>query len=178
MFLKRALRGVLLASVCIAAAVATATPASAVTIKPAVITYQFVAVNSAKCLDVVGGSLSDGARVQQWTCNGNLQQQWTLSNTGMLNKFYVKNVKSGKCLDVKSASVADGAVIQQFTCNSSLQQIWRFDLAPSGLYVRLRPMHSDKCLDVTGGPGATGNGVLLQQWTCLASLPTNQQFIY
>jgi hypothetical protein len=35
---------------------------------------------------------------------------------------------------------------------------------------------SQKCLDVTGGPGAVGNGVLIQMWDCLPGFPTNQQW--
>ncbi len=37
-------------------------------------------------------------------------------------------------------------------------------------------VHSDKCLDVTGGTGATRNGTPIQQYDCLGSTQTNQQW--
>jgi hypothetical protein len=40
--------------------------------------YKIVALNSGKCLDVDGISLSDGAAVQQWSCWGGDNQSWQL----------------------------------------------------------------------------------------------------
>ena len=40
--------------------------------------YELVARHSGKCLDVSGVSMDDGAPVIQWTCNGGLNQRWTL----------------------------------------------------------------------------------------------------
>ena len=40
--------------------------------------YKIVALNSGKCLDVDGISLSDGAPVQQWSCWGGDNQSWQL----------------------------------------------------------------------------------------------------
>ncbi|MET9600874.1 RICIN domain-containing protein [Streptomyces sp. NPDC006459] len=37
-------------------------------------------------------------------------------------------------------------------------------------------VHSGKCLDVAGGTGATGDGVNVQQWSCLGSGQTNQRW--
>ena len=42
------------------------------------ILVRVVSVYSNKCLDVTGGSLSAGALVQQWGCNGNRQQDFVL----------------------------------------------------------------------------------------------------
>ncbi len=44
---------------------------------------------------------------------------------------------------------------------------------PTG-YVNVVSKNSGKCLDITGGPSATANGILVQQWTCLNG--TNQAF--
>ncbi|GAB3937366.1 hypothetical protein GCM10027614_15470 [Micromonospora vulcania] len=38
----------------------------------------------------------------------------------------------------------------------------------------IRAAHSQKCLDVMGGPAATGNGILIQQFDCLGAAQTNQ----
>lgn len=40
----------------------------------------------------------------------------------------------------------------------------------------IRAAHSKKCLDVTGGVGALGDGVPVQQWQCLGPGQTNQQW--
>jgi hypothetical protein len=40
----------------------------------------------------------------------------------------------------------------------------------------IRAVHSGKCLDVAGGPGATGNGVRVEQFRCLGAAQTNQHW--
>lgn len=42
--------------------------------------------------------------------------------------------------------------------------------------ITIRAVHSRKCLDVTGGVGALGDGVRVQQWQCLGTAQTNQQW--
>jgi hypothetical protein len=90
---------------------------------------------------------------------------------------------SGRCLDVigGTGATGNGVGIQQYDCLGSAQtnQIWNgFNEIYAGgyYYYNLVAAHSSKCLDVTGGTGATGNGVLLQQHTCLGSGQTNQQW--
>ncbi len=41
-------------------------------------TYHFVNLNSGKCLDVPGASTADGARLEQFTCNGSAAQSFSL----------------------------------------------------------------------------------------------------
>ena len=36
-------------------------------------------VQSGLCLDVTGGSTTDGAKIELWSCSGQSNQQWTLS---------------------------------------------------------------------------------------------------
>ncbi|WP_173152752.1 RICIN domain-containing protein [Phytohabitans suffuscus] len=150
----------------IAAVTVTASPAAAqnyITIK---------ALHSGKCLDVVGGSTSDGARIQQWTCNLSTQQIWRTETVDGY-RFRLVNAKSGKCLDVQSASTADGAVVQQWTCTGAANQVFYNDSGQPNSY-RLRIRHSGKCLDVAGA--SFGDGARIQQWTCFSSYPKNQHF--
>ena len=42
------------------------------------VTYELVARSSGRCLDVTNISTSNGARIQQWTCHGGTNQQWSL----------------------------------------------------------------------------------------------------
>jgi hypothetical protein len=41
--------------------------------------YNLVPANDGLCLDVPGASLSSGNKIQQWLCNGGLNQQWALA---------------------------------------------------------------------------------------------------
>ena len=92
-------------------------------------------------------------------------------------------VHSGRCLDVVGGPPAtgNGVPIQQWDCLGSTQtnQIWNFQnetYAGGYYYYNLVAANSGKCLDVVGGPTATDNGVPIQQWDCLGSTQTNQQW--
>jgi hypothetical protein len=147
----------------------TAAPASAITTG---IYYSIRPVHSGLCMDVVDGSTGNGARIQQWTCNGSGQQAWKFVRSG--SYYRVENLRSGKCLDVRDGSGANGAALQQWTCNGSAQQKWWW-VGVGGGYYQLKVSHSFKCADVTAA--GTGNGVRFQQWSCFNSLPGNQKFM-
>jgi hypothetical protein len=124
--------------------------------------YLLTNVNSAKCADVEGGSLLDGANVLQWTCHGQTNQQWTAKDLGT-GYYELRNVNSGKCLDVFQASTADGANVDQWSCNGHSSQQWKFVAVSSGVY-ELRPRNSGKCLDVKGA--SLLDGANIQQYSC------------
>src|SRR5581483_6329426 len=84
-------------------------------------TFAMQASNSWMCVDVTGASTADGANVEQWTCNGQTNQQWLFRDTGG-GVFEVSSVNSGKCLDVDHASTANGANVLQWACHGSLNQ--------------------------------------------------------
>ncbi|MEW9700457.1 M6 family metalloprotease domain-containing protein [Paenibacillus sp. SI8] len=123
--------------------------------------YKLTALNSGKNLDVAGGSTADGANVQQWSNNGNLQQQWKVVDVG--NGYYkLISQSSGKVLDVAGGSTADGANVQQWTDNGNAQQKWKIVDVGSGYY-KLISQFSGKVLDVA--EGSTADGANVQQWT-------------
>ncbi|WP_081714120.1 RICIN domain-containing protein [Cystobacter fuscus] len=123
--------------------------------------YQVVALHSGKCMDVTGASLSDGARIIQWGCNGGNNQQFFLTpmNDGT---YTIKARHSGKCVDVSSASTEDGAAVIQWECHSGNNQ--RFYVQDWEGRYRLVAKHSGKCLDVSGA--STANGAYFIQWPC------------
>ena len=87
--------------------------------------YQLVSVRSAKVLDVNGFSTADGARIQQWTDQHTVNQQWKLRATG--DGYYeLVNRNSGKVLDVSGGSSADGAVLIQYRDTGGSNQRWTF----------------------------------------------------
>ncbi|MEU8981810.1 ricin-type beta-trefoil lectin domain protein [Streptomyces sp. NPDC048309] len=106
-----------------------------------------------KCLDVAGGSSTNGTAVQLYDCNGSTAQRWTVQADGSVQAL-------GKCLDVTSASTADGAQVQLYDCNGSGAQRWSYN-STTGDVVNTA---ANKCLDVTGNSSA--NGTRAQIWTC------------
>ncbi|MFD8259742.1 ricin-type beta-trefoil lectin domain protein [Streptomyces griseoluteus] len=106
-----------------------------------------------KCLDVAGGSGTNGTAVQLYDCNGSTAQQWTVAADGSVRAL-------GKCLDVVSASTANGAKVQLYDCNGTGAQRWSYNAA-TGDVVNTA---ADKCLDVTDSSSA--NGARAQIWSC------------
>jgi len=74
-----------------------------------------------KCLDVVGGSTTDGTKLQIWTCTSNNPNQ-QFSYTGDNRLSWTNH---GKCMDLNGGSLADGNRIQLWGCSAgSPNQIW------------------------------------------------------
>lgn len=142
-------------------------------------TFQIVVGHSGKCLDVAGAGIGLGTNVHQWECGSvaEMNQLWSVLPVGR-GTFQIVDANSGRCLEVSGGPSATqrGANVQIWDCLGPLStnQLWRFSSAPDGL-PRIVAAQSDKCLDVTGGTGATGNGVNVQQWDCLAG-QTNQSW--
>ncbi len=118
---------------------------------------------SGKCLDLFGSDTRDGAVVDIYTCDGGMNQNWTLDSSGQL-----VNAHSGKCLDVKAQSTSNGAVVQQWSCTGGGNQKWTYNQVTR----QLLGQQSGKCLDVNQGSTANGSRVVI--WSC--SSQTNQQW--
>ena len=123
--------------------------------------YKITAKHSGKVLDVEGGYTHDGANVQQWTDNGNPQQQWKVIDVGG-GYYKLIAMHSGKALDVEGGYTHDGANVQQWTDNGSSHQKWKIESTGDGYY-KLIAECSQKALDVSGG--FTDDGSNVQQWT-------------
>lgn len=123
--------------------------------------YKLTAQHSGKNLDVAGGSASDGANVQQWSDNGNTQQQWKVIDVGS-GYYKLISQSSGKALEVAGNSAADGANVQQWADNGGSNQKWKI-VDTGGGYYKLIAQVSGKALDVVGG--YTNDGANVQQWT-------------
>jgi lysophospholipase L1-like esterase len=108
---------------------------------------------STRCLDVSGGSTTDGAQALIWDCHGGTNQQWTRTDAGELRVF------GNRCLDVNANGSADGTKVQAWTCNGSTAQ--KFTTNANGTIVAAG---SGKCVDVNAN--GTANGTLVQLWQC------------
>jgi hypothetical protein len=77
--------------------------------------YEIRALHTDKCLDVAGGSWSNGAQIIQWDCWGGWNQQFKLNYVG--NGFYeLRAHHTDKCVDVYNGSGASGAGLIQWDC--------------------------------------------------------------
>jgi cytochrome c len=102
-----------------------------------------------KCLDIEYGSQADKARLVQWTCNNENNQninhlklnittggqQYELkvmhSNSGI---YRIRSVLTGKCLDIEGASMRDRAKVVLWECHEGANQKFRFTRdRPTGL---------------------------------------------
>lgn len=137
--------------------------------------YVVTARHSGKALDVAGGSLADGANVQQWSSNGTAAQSWKFEPTG--DGYYVIRSKaSGKALDVAAWGMNEGANVQQWTYSGGANQQWKLEDAGDGFY-RIRARHSGQYLDVAWASAADGANVAqvnyyastAQQWKLVGS---------
>ncbi|WP_055703320.1 RICIN domain-containing protein [Streptomyces silaceus] len=118
-------------------------------------------VKSEKCVDVADRSTADGARLVQWGCNGGVNQQYWLKDSGE-GRVRIMARHSGKCLTVDGGSSDDGAAVVQAGCDDSGRQEWK--VVGDGTGIRLTAAHSGKCLDLTNQ--STADGTALIQWTC------------
>lgn len=110
-----------------------------------------VVTKASKCLDVAGGSNTNGTPVQIWDCASVPAQNWAYQN-GKLTAL-------GKCLDLSQGGTANGTVAHIWDCANVPSQQWT-RTAHSQYY---NPP-SGKCLDTVGG--GTGNGTPTHIWDC------------
>ncbi|MGC4894688.1 RICIN domain-containing protein [Micromonospora sp. DT31] len=85
-------------------------------------TYLLVNAASGKCLDVNEASTDDGADVQQWSCNGQGNQQWKFQPAG--GAVLLVAVHSGRCAQVDDAGTEAGRQLEQAPCGGAPEQQW------------------------------------------------------
>jgi glucose/arabinose dehydrogenase/PKD repeat protein len=115
-----------------------------------------------KCLDISGAGTADGTKIQLYTCNSTVAQNW--SKSGQV----LRNPSSGKCLDVAGGATANGTKAQLWTCNGTAAQNW---VAQSD--GTLKNPQSGRCLDVSEVKSTDGQQIHI--WDCLGA--ANQKWI-
>jgi len=147
------------------AAIATAAATSLAAIGPAAAgTGAIHAVGASKCLDVPSASTTPGVQLQIWTCNGGVNQTWTLTSTGALTVY---SGSSQLCMDAYAHQTSPGTKVETWTCNGGTNQQWKVNSNGT-----ITGVQSGLCLDVTGA--STSNGALVELWTCNGG--SNQQW--
>lgn len=95
--------------------------------------WQLKINSTGKCVDVTGGSQSNGAWLQQWDClgAGQTNQIWNvIPIAGQAPWLAFRAVHSQKCADVTGPSGDNGVRIQQWDCHWGGNQQW--DMRPVG----------------------------------------------
>ncbi|WP_026923502.1 RICIN domain-containing protein [Glycomyces arizonensis] len=126
--------------------------------------------HSGLCLDDYDFGTEPGAEVRQWTCNGQDNQDWFLTDRGG-GYVAIRNSYSDLCLDDYDFGTEPGAEVRQWTCNGLDVQQWQVVDAGGG-YSRLVNRHSGLCLDNYNWGTAPGSEI--RQWTCNGQ--ANQQW--
>jgi microsomal dipeptidase-like Zn-dependent dipeptidase len=68
---------------------------------------EITAYHAGRCLDVDGQGTGDGARVQQYACNGGGNQRWQVRAVG--DRWEIAGMASGKCLQTGGDGAGSGA---------------------------------------------------------------------
>jgi hypothetical protein len=118
--------------------------------------------HSGKCADVTSQSLSEGALLKQYSCNGGGNQKFWFKATGD-GRVQLVARHSSLCLTETSGAV------EQRTCSTDSAQRWR--VTQSGDYVTLAG-NSGECLDVSNASSSDSAEIIT--YACTGG--TNEQF--
>jgi hypothetical protein len=136
--------------------------------------HRFTLSSNGLCLDVYGNSTASGAAVDQWTCNGQANQQIQyLPASGGFGELRVSS--SGLDVAVAGGSTTAGTpdIVQQAP-GSSPGGLWQPVQQSDGSY-SFRNQNSGLCLDGFGDNATPGQQ--LDQWACKNAPGTNQDFV-
>jgi hypothetical protein len=114
-----------------------------------------------KCIEVPGGSTTNGTDLDYNDCNGGTNQQWQVTSSGQ-----IIGANGGKCVDLPGFNTANQTDLQYYTCNGGANQSWM----PANMEIR---GFGNRCIDLTNNNNADGtglqyfdcNGTSAQKWT-------------
>jgi hypothetical protein len=135
--------------------------------------HRLVIANNSLCLDVYGNTSNAGAAIDQYTCNGQSNQQFQF--VPIANGYgEIQAQNSGQDVTVANSSTAQGTpdIVQQ-PVNGSAASLWLPQQQSDGSW-QFKNQNSGLCLDVYGNGSNTGQQ--LDQWPCKNAPGTNQDF--
>jgi hypothetical protein len=135
--------------------------------------HRLVVGNDSLCLDSYGNTSNAGAAIDQYTCNGQTNQQFQFVPTsGGYGELQVDN--SGQDVTVANSSTSQGVTdIVQEPVNGNAASQWLPTQQSDGSW-QFKNKNSGLCLDVYGA--GSNNGQQLDQWPCKNAPGTNQDF--
>ena len=129
------------------------------------------AADPSKVLDIEGGSLSDGARLQVYGTNMTQAQAFRFDYDEETGFYTITNEGSGKVLDAAGGSTSNGTRVQQYAPNGTLAQRWIVSRDGDGVRICSAAAPS-QVLDLTGR--SSSDGTKVQLWS--SSGGSNQLF--
>ena len=128
------------------------------------------ALNANYCLDVSGGSSSEGTRVALYVKNGTAAQKWAVYNASpdiqggrtVDDGVYFVKCKSDPSKALAVSGSGNGSNVQLSDADGASAQRFRFELGADGFYT-VTNLRSGKVLDVADGSVLPGSNV--QQWS-------------
>ena len=134
---------------------------------------QLVTAENSLCLDVSGNTGTSGAAIDQWTCNGQTNQEFQfVPVSGGYGELQAQN--SGQDVAVANSSTTQGSpdIVQQ-PVSGNAASLWLPQQQSDGSW-QFKNQNSGLCLDVFGNGSNTGQQ--LDQWPCKNAPGTNQDF--
>ncbi|MFI0914197.1 RICIN domain-containing protein [Streptomyces abikoensis] len=124
--------------------------------------YEYKLTNKAtgKCLEIVNSSVENGARAQQWSCNGQPGAGWLVKPDG--TDYRIVNANSGKCLEIENSRTDNGAPAQQWDCVDLKTQKWDKLTLPESEYSVFYNANSGLVLEIDNASPL--DGAPAQQW--------------
>ncbi|MDI2128868.1 ricin-type beta-trefoil lectin domain protein [Yinghuangia seranimata] len=127
--------------------------------------------NTGKCLDINGGSMSNGTNVLAWDCTGNTNQKWYRdAATGQIHSLKDPTF----CLDNRGSTTA-GAGLGIWACKEgtgAVRDNLRFDVVGGAIVSRVSGLRVTAPTSGTGNVTQTAaNGSAAQVWNAGASAP-------
>jgi hypothetical protein len=120
-----------------------------------------------KCIDVASSSTADGAKVQQWDCNGTNAQKFHISPTS--DGFWkIINVNSGKGLDIAEVSTAQNAILHQWSYVGGANQQFQFTARGNNQF-SFHPRHTGMAIDLYWGSADNGTSLVQYPFTGTAN---------
>jgi hypothetical protein len=135
--------------------------------------HRLVIGNDSLCLDVFGNTTAAGAAIDQWTCNGQSNQQFQfVPGSGGYGALQAQN--SAEDVTVTGSATASGTPdIAQEPASGSASAQWLPTQQSDGSW-EFKNSASGLCLDVHGA--GSNLGQQLDQWSCKNAPGTNQDF--
>ena len=124
-------------------------------------TYKLTNVAANLCMDLPGGSKTEGQQIGLWTDNNNEAQHWKIEGNGD-GTYRITSQISAYCLDDPNGSTANNTIVQQWTSNPSNAQKWTFQRQADGTY-KITNVAAGKCLDDPNFSTTPGTGLQLYQ---------------
>jgi hypothetical protein len=135
--------------------------------------HQLVIANDNLCLDVFGNTTAAGAAIDQWTCNGQANQQFQfVPGSGGYGELQAQNSGDDVAVAGSPATAGTPDIVQQAPTGAA-SSLWLPSQQSDGSY-EFQNSGNGLCLDVTGAGSNTGQQ--LDQWPCKNAAGTNQDF--